>query len=385
MEHTKETKSKDQIQSEALYKLLQNNGGGIEVSMGVGKTKLGLMHMAELHFNTTKDHPHHQQDLFSSPGYQFLVVVPRLPIIDNWKAEAKEYGYEYLLPLIKFTTYRSLAKEKDYYVGIYLDECHSLKYSHATFLEQSQKAFVTIIGLTGTYPKYTKGEKGEMCNRFCPKIYEYKTDDAVEDKILNDYRIYIHMVDLSDVNDLEITMKGKTWKTSEKKNYEYWCNRIDSASTPKELQFLRVMRMKALMGYESKERKVLDLLSRRKTKTILFANTQAQADRLCKHSYHSSNKQSKENLEMFKSGEIEVLSAVEQLSEGVNIPNLKSGIIMHAYSNNRKASQKIGRLLRLNPNDTAGVHILCYRNTVDEDWVASAISHLNQEKVIWLS
>jgi superfamily II DNA or RNA helicase len=143
--------------------------------------------------------------------------------------------------------------------------------------------------------------------------------------------------------------------------------------------------MKAMMGFPSKERKVLELLTRRKTKTILFANTQEQADRLAPHSYHSNNSKSKENLEMFKKGEIELLSAVEQLSEGVNIPELRSGIIMHAYSNNRKASQKIGRLLRLNPDDTAGVHILCYRNTVDEDWVKSAVSHLNPEKVTWLS
>ena len=58
---------------------------------------------------------------------------------------------------------------------------------------------------------------------------------------------------------------------------------------------------------------------------------------------------------------------------------------MHAYSNNRKTAQKLGRLLRLNPDDTAGVHVLCYRRTVDEEWVKSALSHLNQEKIIWLS
>jgi superfamily II DNA or RNA helicase len=143
--------------------------------------------------------------------------------------------------------------------------------------------------------------------------------------------------------------------------------------------------MKSMMGYKSKEEKVFELLSRRKTKTLLFANTQDQADRLAEHSYHSSNKNSEENLRKFKNDEIDLLSAVEQLSEGVNIPNLKSGIIMHAYANNRRTSQKLGRLLRLNPDDTAGIHILCYRNTIDEDWVTAAVSHLNQDKIIWLS
>jgi superfamily II DNA or RNA helicase len=126
------------------------------------------------------------------------------------------------------------------------------------------------------------------------------------------------------------------------------------------------------------------LLTKRKYKTIVFANTQAQADMLCEHSYHSNNPSSDENLTLFKDGTIEVLSAVEQLSEGVSIPNLRSGIIMHAYSNNRKASQKMGRMLRLNPTETAAIHILCYVDTVDRDWVLNAISHLDQSKVVWL-
>lgn len=57
---------------------------------------------------------------------------------------------------------------------------------------------------------------------------------------------------------------------------------------------------------------------------------------------------------------------------------------MHSYGNNRKASQKIGRLLRLNPNDTAYIHILCYENSVDKNWVESSIKHLDQSKIKWI-
>jgi superfamily II DNA or RNA helicase len=86
---------------------------------------------------------------------------------------------------------------------------------------------------------------------------------------------------------------------------------------------------------------------------------------------------------MFKNGEITQLSTVLQLSEGVNIPNLRQGIIMHAYGNERKASQRIGRLLRLNPNEKAIVHILCYMDTVDEKWVKEALENFDQSKIIW--
>jgi superfamily II DNA or RNA helicase len=56
---------------------------------------------------------------------------------------------------------------------------------------------------------------------------------------------------------------------------------------------------------------------------------------------------------------------------------------MHAYGNERKASQRIGRLLRLNPDDKAIVHILCYKDTIDEKWVKDALSGFDENKIIW--
>ena len=178
-----------------------------------------------------------------------------------------------------------------------------------------------------------------------------------------------------------VSTKNKSFRTSEQNNYNYWCNRIDSASGP--LHMLRVMRMKAMMEYPTKEKYAKLLLNSINTKCILFANTQDQADRLCEYSYHSNNLDSEDNLRLFKEDKIDKLSCVLQLSEGVNIPNLKQGIIMHAYGNERKSAQRIGRLLRLNPDEKAIVHVLCYMNTVDEKWVKSALDGLDQTKIEW--
>ena len=54
---------------------------------------------------------------------------------------------------------------------------------------------------------------------------------------------------------------------------------------------------------------------------------------------------------------------------------------MHAYSNERKAAQKIGRFLRLNPNDKAIIHILCYENSIDLKWVQNALKTFDQTKI----
>ena len=362
-------KTKNEIQQEALDAIADNKKAGVEISMGVGKTLMGLKHMIKNYTDYCR----------------FLVVAPKLSIFDSWKDDAEEFGLSHLLDHIDFITYRSLTKQDTDYDVVYLDECHSLKKSHIPWLNAYEKKSGKIIGLTGTYPEKKWTEKGKMCNHFCPKVYEYHTDDAIDDQILNDYRIFVHKLSLNGNPTIEkIKKDGGTWKNSEVKEYNYWTERIFSATTPKSEQIARIQRMKTLQKFPSKEEYARKLLNRQTDKTIIFANTQAQADILCEHSVHSKNKQSKQNLIDFKAGLFNRLSAVEQLSEGVNVPKLKVGIIMHAYANNRKASQKIGRLLRLNPDDVATIHILCYVNSVDEDWVISALSHLDETKIKWV-
>ena len=110
------------------------------------------------------------------------------------------------------------------------------------------------------------------------------------------------------------------------------------------------MRMKAMMDYPTKEAYAKSLIQNIGDQCIVFANTQKQADRMCSHSYHSNNSSSEYNLQLFSDGRIDKLSCVLQLSEGVTIPNLKQGIIMHAYGNERKSAQRIGCLLYTSPS-----------------------------------
>jgi superfamily II DNA or RNA helicase len=60
------------------------------------------------------------------------------------------------------------------------------------------------------------------------------------------------------------------------------------------------------------------------------------------------------------------------------------GIIWHAFGNERKAAQRIGRLLRLNPDQTATVHLLTYQDTVDEQWVTQALESFDPAKISYV-
>lgn len=354
---------RQEIQDEALKATEGKQRCTVVLGTGVGKTLVGLKHM-EKHY---------------SPLQSILIVAPKLSIISSWRYEAEKFGLSKVLENAKFTTYLSLNKHNPAeYDAVYFDEVHSLLDSHRSFLNDYAGR---VLGLTGTPPKHKTSEKGRLVSEYCPVVYTFKADDAIENGIINDYQIIVHEINLDTAKNYKVSTQKGSFLTSELQNYNYWGTRIDTASGQPHI--LRVMRMKAMMEYPSKEKYAKKLFESINTKCILFANTQDQADRLCSYSYHSNNPKSEENLKMFKEGSITKLSTVLQLNEGVNIPDLKQGIIMHAYGNERKASQRIGRLLRLNPDDRAIIHILCYMNTADEKWVKEALEGFDQTKIVW--
>ena len=363
-------KTRDDIQKECISTILKFPRACAAVGMGVGKTYIGLKYIQSLqYFSKDKD-------------LKVLIVAPKLSIINNWKTEAEKFSLNETLKHATFCTYLSLKKQTSDYDVIILDEAHSLLESHDDYLKNVNSK---ILGLTGTPPRHKDSIRGQLFNKYCPIKYEYVINDAVDDNILNNYIINVHMISLSNDKNIEVKTKNATFYTAEVNNYMYWTKRLEEAISQKSKQIASIMRMKAMMEFPSKEAYANNLLNEETDKCILFCNTQKQADKLCKHSYHSNNPDSEENLLNFKDGKITKLSCVLQLSEGVNIPNLKSGIIMHAYGNERKSSQRLARMLRLNPKDTAVIHVLCYKNTVDEKWVASALEDFDQNKINYLN
>ncbi|MGI4873088.1 MAG: DEAD/DEAH box helicase [Janthinobacterium lividum] len=371
---------KQALQDQVLATIKSRRLAGIALTMGLGKTLIGLRDMARL-LATEK---------LSSSGKVFLVAAPTQAILDTWLQEAHKFGFAPLLDRIDFTTYRSLTKTlgAGSYHKLYLDECHALKASH----EPSLKAHVTrkghILGLTGTPPAQAHSEKGRLVATYCPIVVDYTTDEAVLAGLLNDYRLVVHRLPLRTVRDYELTTKaGQQYTTSERENYQYWTSRLaraEAGSDTLPLETLRILRMQALMHYPGKGHYMTHLASQQTEKVLLFTCTQQQAEQQSPYTYHSANKSSQANLDKFNSGQIQRLACVAQLSEGISIANLRVGIIWHAFGNERKAAQRIGRLLRLNPDQTATVHLLAYQDTVDEHWVAQALDTFDPAKISYI-
>lgn len=351
---------KTKIQSECLEAVKDYSRAGVVLGTGTGKTLLGIKHMAK------------QWD----PYALFLVVAPKVSVFNEWQKQCIEHGFEYLIDNIEFTTYLSLNKKNPSdYRHIYLDECHNLKFSHDKFLRNYHKG---IIGLTGTYPVYQSDERYKMCEKYCPIKYEYNVTEGIEDDILNDYTIILHPLNLS--NDYNIpTSKGKMM--SEQSIYNMWSNMVANAAG-KQKQMNSIIRMKKIQSFTTKINYIEKMLKAVKDeKVLVFMESKENCQKISKHTYFSGNKKSDQNLELFAKGDVKVLTTIKQLAEGINIPKLKIGIIQHAYANERLLPQKVGRFLRLNPQDKAIIHILYYKNTIDEEWLKSSLKHLNHKNI----
>jgi superfamily II DNA or RNA helicase len=149
--------------------------------------------------------------------------------------------------------------------------------------------------------------------------------------------------------------------------------------------FAHINRVNVLKQCKTKERYTLQLLKKipDDEKCIVFANTIEQAEKLCSYSHHSQ--MNGDYLNAFKEGLITRLSCVDQLSEGINIKDLKHGIILHTFSGNSpRSKQRVGRMMRLNTNELAHVHILCYKDTVDEKWVEDVLKDFDESKITYV-
>jgi len=367
---------KQALQDHVLATIQGRRLAGIALTMGLGKTLIGLRDMAQ------------QLAAGPLPGKAFLVAAPTQAILDAWPQEAHKFGLAHLLDYIDFTTYRSLNKAlaASTYHKLYLDECHALKDSHELSLQAHAAKKRSILGLTGTPPAQAHSEKGRLVATYCPILIDYTTDEAVLAGLLNDYRLVVHRLPLSLVRDYQFTTKaGGQYTTSEREHYHYWSGRLANAghdSLP--VETLRILRMQALMNYPGKGYYMRHLASQQTDKVLLFTCNQQQAEDQAAHTYHSKNKHSQANLDKFNAGQIQRLACVAQLSEGISIPNLRVGIIWHAFGNERKAAQRIGRLLRLNPDQTATVHLLMYQDTVDEQWVMQALDAFDPTKISYV-
>jgi superfamily II DNA or RNA helicase len=351
--------TKDEIQLNALNSLKTNIKQGIVMSMGTGKTRLGLSIINK----------------FIKDDKKCLVVVPTNSIKDSWDKEIDLIEFKQKSSIV-FINYRSLHKIKvsDYKL-IICDESHSVTEKNYEVLKNCK----FLIGLTGTPIVRELSDKFRIFSTLFPTVFNYSLSNAIEDKILNRFKLFVHLIPLSNEKDIEI----KNFYVSEVGQYNWISKKISEAFSIKEKQMLGLTRLRYIKEFKSKEDyikyKIIPKVKQTNSKVLIFTSTIDQSNRLYPYSYNSKNPDSEKNLKLFQENEIQILTSVNQLKEGINIPNLQSAVVMHSYSSDVQLAQRLGRILRLSPNLVSNLHVLVYKDTVDEEWFKKALPSINAE------
>lgn len=351
------------IQETALLSIENNHGKGIlTMATGTGKSKIPIDYIRK-----------HKKK-------RIALIVPTEKLRDsNWKNEFIKWKAKVHWKNVDAYCYASAHKIKNKnYDLVILDECHNITPLSIQFFENNTCG--DIIALTATLPKE---DKMFLLSKVGLEVtYECSLDLAVGLGIVSPYNITVVYTDLNSVDKNVLSgNKQKTFYTSEYSSYEFHNKRVASFYG-KNKTMAALSRMRFIYNLKSKTdaaQFLLDKVIPQSKKTLIFTGSINQAELLCSHSYHS--KTNDKDLEAFIKGKINRLSCVEGLNEGINIPYVQYGLATQLNSNSKDIVQRLGRLIRLFEGHQAHLYILCCRNTVDENWVNSALSEFDQNNI----
>ena len=337
------------LQEEAVSTIIKYNNGTLVLPMRSGKTLVGLK--------------------IASNFKKVLVSYTMETIKDGWLSDSKEFEFD--ISNITFTTHLSLSKHNlKKFDCVILDEIHDISIANWDYISSNLPK--KLYGLTATPPN--RGEKKQYLSLCCPIRYT-KTIDETTGITNKDYEIIVHLINPSEKRDIKLK-SGKFW--SEKAQIDFYTAKYQSTK-----QFsMMLMLIRAIQNSKTKF-EYLKKLAKSLDRGLIFVETIEQCNNLPYPSVHSKNSESEYNLEQFKQGNIPILSSIGQLKAGITFKNLNTCIILHCYSSNNKAIQKIGRALNYVEGEKATIHAICLDDTIDVEWCKKGLSQLDQNKITW--
>jgi superfamily II DNA or RNA helicase len=322
-------------------------------------------------------------------GGKWIIVVAELLHINNWKEEFKKHGKQNLLKQVKFVCYASLHKytNGDNYA---LDEAHHA-YSPKRYNLLANLTASRIIFLTATL---TKAQHQKLTDLF-PTLFTYKfgLSKAIEEKLLPKPKIYLlecKLDNLSAVHKYQYS-KDKYIMCTELDYYNRLSQRIEYFKVRYFQTNSEIDKIKWLSSGNSRKkflakcktryaRQLLRVLGDKRL--ICFCNSIEQSETLSMGSGAIHSKVSKDVreglLHTFNEGISDRIFVVGMLREGVNLTNIKAGVIVQLDNQEKSLLQMTGRSLR---SIAPEMFILYVSNTQDETYVTTAFENINKELV----
>lgn len=325
-------------------------------------------------------------------GRSALVIVPTIDLMNQWydlllssfQAEVGLIGGGYFeVGALTVTTYASafrfMERLGNQFGLIIFDECHHLPSSMFTYAAEMAIAPFRL-GLTAT-PERADGEDRLLENLIGPIVYRREAQELAGE-YLADYSIVRVHVELSREErasyeeERAIFRRFLTDKSISLSSLRGWQMFIMTSARSEEgrraMMAYRTSKRIAL-GTDAKLRVLSELLVRHKRERVLIFTAEnemvyriSQKFLIPAITHQTGVKERREWLEAFNKADVLALATSKVLNEGVNIPAASIAIVLSGSGSTREHIQRLGRILRKQPDKEAILYEVVTRDTTEE-------------------
>lgn len=264
----------------------------------------------------------------------------------TFKDELIKWDAAYLIPRIDFQCYQTartwVGKQYDLLLADEFDFALTPEYIKGITNNKYDKRILVSATLDDA--------KLRMAKKIAPIIFERKSAELIETKVLNKVRFYF-------VN-YNLTVQENAAYLAFNMRFKKLLNQFKTKQVEEQLEELQIQRKQWLSKLNSSmdvtKWLVANLQRKNNDKILIFCGLSEQADRICKHSYHSNNDEAW-LLDAFDKGTIRMMAVVNKIDRGLNIDDIRNIIHESIGKSKTRLTQRTGRGMRLDPNDTLNV------------------------------
>ena len=168
-------------------------------------------------------------------------------------------------------------------------------------------------------------------------------------------------------------------------------NSVKTADVNRKLEMLQIKRkhfMSSLKSSAEVTKWVVKNIDKNNEKILIFCGLSEQADKVSENSYHSNNDNT-EALEKFDAGVINKIAVCNKVDRGLNLNGVKHIVHEGISKSKTRLTQRNGRGMRLEVNDTLNVYFLIpyfkhpfhgKKATIVQQWVMDSTVDMDLSK-----
>nr|WP_321411415.1 DEAD/DEAH box helicase family protein [uncultured Carboxylicivirga sp.] len=413
-------------QEKAYNNWVSNNHKGVfAMATGTGKTITSLNCLLEEYKKTKL--------------YQALILVPTNDLQNQWIDEVKKFNIlrdiivvgldsNWKKKLSKLTTSIEFGAKKSYVIIstyssftrnalqlfvkyldkdtiIIADEAHNIGAPRVKAVLDSI-SFNKRIGLSATPKRIYDDEGTEAMNLFFndspPYTYEFSMEEAIAKGILCQYDYFPHIVSLNSEELEEYKdLSKKLSQFFDAENQKYIDNEVVNSLLMKRKRIIhkaenKLPKFREVVNLEFKKKgnlkfsfvyvpEGLDNKSEEEERIIAYYNQAVMSvnSNVRVSSFTGETNDREEILQSFEKGDIDVLTAMKCLDEGVDVPRAELAIFCSSTGNPRQFIQRRGRILRKHDDKKfATIHDLIVVPHLDFDNEKTATFNMERNQVI---